>query len=135
MLPGVPRLIASLVSGLGSALIMYGVFLADGRPFPYHNRVPDAELAFRMLPLELLIGLAAGVLVFWLFGRRQATPPRADVQERMVQRFAHRRGGVFTLAELENGSPLSAEQAEVKVAEMLQAGRLRREGERYRLNA
>ena len=129
-----PRWIASLVAGLGSALIMYGVFLSNGRPFPYHNRVPDVELAFKMLPLELLIGLLTGLLVYWLFGKRQAAAPRADVQERMVQRFAHRRGGAFTLAELETGSPLSAEQAQTKVGEMLDAGRLRLEGETYRLN-
>ena len=129
-----PRWIAALVAGLATTLIMYGVFLSDGRPFPYRNRIPDTELAFKMIPLELLIGLLVGLLVYWLFGRRQATAPRTDVQERMVYRFAHRKGGTFTLAELESGSPLSAEQAQEKVAEMLQAGRLHREGEQYWLN-
>ncbi|TSA84515.1 hypothetical protein FNU79_11185 [Deinococcus detaillensis] len=129
-----PRLIASLVAGLATALILYGVFLSDGRPFPYHNRVPDAELAFKMIPLELLIGLLIGWLVYGLFGRRQAAAPRRDIQERMVYRFAHRRGGAFTLPELETQSPLSAEQARQVVEKLLEAGRLSREGETYRLS-
>ncbi len=129
-----PRLIASLVAGLATALILYGVFLSDGRPFPYHHRVPDIELAFKMIPLELFVGLLIGLLVYWLFGRRQATTPRRDTQQRMVYRFAHRRGGAFTLPELETQSPLSAEQARQVVAELLEAGRLRREGETYRLS-
>lgn len=129
-----PRLIASLVAGLASALILYGVFLSDGRPFPYHNRVPDAELAFKMIPLELLVGLLVGWLVYRLFGRRQAAAPRSDIQERMVYRFAHRQGGVFTLPELETQSPLSAEQARQVVGKLLEAGRLSREGETYRLS-
>lgn len=128
-----PRLISSCVAGLASALIMYGVFLSDGRPFPYHNRVPNVELAFKMIPLELLIGLVVGALVYWLFGRRQAAAPRIDVQQRMVYRFAHRRGGSFTLPELETQSPLSAEQARQVVNELLEAGRLKLEGEQYRL--
>lgn len=128
-----PRLIAALVAGLSSVLIMYGIFLSDGRPFPYHNRVPDVALALRMMPLELLIGLLVGLWVYWLFGRRQFSAPRTDVQQRMVERFAHRRGGAFTLTELETQSPLSAEQARQVVTELLGSGRLRREGELYRL--
>ncbi|UWX62813.1 hypothetical protein [Deinococcus rubellus] len=128
-----PRLLASLVAGLSSALIMYGIFLSDGRPFPYHNRVPDVELAYRMIPLELLIGALVGGLVSWLFGRRQASAPRSDVQERMLYRFAYRQGGVFTLPELETQSPLSAEQARQVVERLLTAGRLKQEGETYHL--
>ncbi|WP_161882547.1 hypothetical protein [Deinococcus alpinitundrae] len=128
-----PRLLAALVAGLASALIMYAVFLSDGRPFPYHHRVPDTELAYKMIPLELLTGLLMGGLVSWLFGRRQASAPRADVQERMLYRFAHRQGGVFTLPELETRSPLSAAQARQVVKDLLDAGRLVREGDTYRL--
>ncbi len=128
-----PRWTAALVAGLSSTLIMYGVFLSDGRPFPYHQRVPDVQLALRMAPLELLIGLLVGLWVYWLFGRPRLSAPRRDVQERMVERFAHRRGGAFTLGELETQSPLSAEQARQVVTELLGSGRLRREGETYRL--
>ncbi|AWN23061.1 hypothetical protein DKM44_07325 [Deinococcus irradiatisoli] len=128
-----PRWIAALVAGLSSALIMYGVFLSDGRPFPYHQRVADVQLAFRMIPVELLVGLLVGAWVYWLFGRPRLSAPRPDVQERMVERFAHRRGGTFTLGELETQSPLSAEQARQVVAALQRAGRLRREGDTYRL--
>ena len=82
---------------------------------------------------KVLIGLAVGWLVYRLFGERQRQAPRSDVQERMLYRFAHRRGGAFSLPELESGSPLSAEQARQAVDRLLAAGRLSREGERYRL--
>lgn len=97
----------------------------------------DPALATRLLPLELLVGVAAGALIWWLFGRRvaraEAGGERADVQERMVLRFAHRHGGQFTLRDLMERSPLSAEQAREVTARMLERGELRREGEGYRL--
>ena len=130
-----PRLIASLVAGLGTALILYGVFLSDGRPFPYHNRVADYQLAFNMIPVELLGGLIVGLIVHRLFGGRATQAGRSDIQERMVYRFAHRRGGQFTLPELESQSPMTSEQARVAVATLVTQGRLQVEGETYRLNA
>jgi hypothetical protein len=131
----IPRLIAALVAGLGTALILYGVFLSDGRPFPYHNRVADYQLAFNMIPVELLVGALVGWIVYRLFGGRATQAARSDIQERMVYRFAHRRGGQFTLPELETQSPLSPEQARRAVAALVAEGRLKAEGETYRLNA
>ena len=129
-----PRWLAALVAGLSSALIMYAVFLSDGRPFPYHHRVPDVELAYKMIPLELLTGLLVGGLVFWLFGRRQASAPRS------------RRAGAHALPlrappgrdaspcrNSKASSPLSAEQARQVVGRLTEAGRLVREGDSYRL--
>ncbi|WP_293912017.1 hypothetical protein [Deinococcus sp.] len=131
----VPRFIAALVAGLGTALILYGVFLSDGRPFPYHHRFADAALAFNMIPVELLGGALIGWMVYWLFGGRATQAARSDIQERMVERFAHRRGGQFTLPELETQSPLSPEQARAAVATLSAQGRLSVDGETYRLNA
>ena len=44
----------------------------------------------------------------------------------MVLRLAHRLGGQFTLTQLTEISPLSADQAHVVTARMLQEGHLRR---------
>lgn len=101
------------------------------------QQVAAPELASRLIPLELLLGAVAGGLVWWLFGQRVARAEsgneRPDVQERMVLRFAHRRGGHFTLRDLGESSPLSAEQAREVTARMLERGQLRREGEDYTL--
>lgn len=98
------------------------------------ERVADPDLATRLLPLELLIGVGAGLLIWHLFGRRtQQAGARGDIQERMVRRFAYRRGGRFTLQELATGSPLEGEQARAVTARMLERGELQREGEGFRL--
>lgn len=95
------------------------------------------QLAAQLIPLELLIGLLVGALVWWLFGQRAARlgagRERQDVQERMVLRFAHRYGGHFTLRDLSEKSPLQGEQARATVTAMLENGLLRRDGEGYSL--
>lgn len=97
----------------------------------------DPDLATRMIPLCLLLGVAVAALVWGLFGRRltraQGGGERADVQERMVRRLAYRMGGAFTLLDLAERSPLSAEQAREVTNRMLERGQLAREGEGYRL--
>ena len=124
------RPVLSAIATLAVFLIAYGVVYNLGRP---RNPHPDPALAARLLPLELLLGLVAGVLAYRAFGRRQQHAPRSDTQERMVTRLALRRGGRFTLPELTEGSPLTAEQAGEVLARMVQAGQLRRDGDRYRL--
>lgn len=98
--------------------------------------VPD--VAVRLVPMELLIGLLVGALVWWLFGRRMGRAlggqERPDVQERMVYRLAHRKGGHFTLADLSAGSPLTPAQAQAVTRHMVQTGRLLQGGDGvYRL--
>ncbi|WP_019009014.1 hypothetical protein [Deinococcus aquatilis] len=100
--------------------------------------VPD--VAVGLVPLELLIGLLVGVLVWWLFGRRVGRAldgqERPDVQERMVYRLAHRKGGHFTLADLSAGSPLTPAQAQAVTRHMVQTGRLLNESDGvFRLTA
>lgn len=124
------RPVLSIIATLAVFLIAYGVVYNLGRP---RNPHPDPALAARLLPLELLLGLVAGVLAYRAFGRRQQHAPRSDTQERMVTRLALRRGGRFTLPELTEGSPLTAEQAGEVLARMVQAGQLRRDGDRYGL--
>lgn len=101
------------------------------------ERLAAPDLATRLIPLELLIGVLAACAIWWAFGRRAARMDagreRPDVQERMVVRFAHRHGGHFTLHDLSDKSPLNAEQARVTVNTMLERGQLRREGEGYAL--
>lgn len=91
------------------------------------EQVADPGLAARLIPLALLLGLIVAALVWRLFSRQIARPARADAQERMVYRLAHRKGGHFTLRELHQHSPLSEEQARAVTARLLEAGRLTRE--------
>lgn len=96
----------------------------------------DPQLATRLIPLELGLGLLAAYAVWQVFGRRiqqSEGGERPDIQERMVLRFAHRVGGPFTVQELTERSPLSAEQAREVVTRMLERGDLRHEGEGYAL--
>lgn len=96
----------------------------------------DPDFATRMIPLCLLLGGVVAALVWGLFGRRLTRAQggeRADVQERMVRRLAYRMGGAFTLLDLAERSPLSAEQAREVTNRMLERGQLAREGEGYRL--
>lgn len=88
--------------------------------------IADPVYAAQMIPVALLIGLAVGLLMWWLFAGRVSGAARPDVEERMVLRLAHRLGGQFTLTQLTEISPLSADQAHVVTARMLQEGRLRR---------
>lgn len=98
------------------------------------ERFVAPDLATRLVPLELLIGLAVAAFVWWFFGRRSAqVGERPDIHERMVLRLAHRMGGQFTLGDLSARSPLSAPQAQATTARMLERGQLRREGEAFRL--
>ncbi|WP_221088402.1 hypothetical protein [Deinococcus aquaedulcis] len=96
-------------------------------------QVGDPALAATLIPLALLLGAGVAFLVWRSFGRRLDTAPRLDVQERMVYRFAHRKGGRFTLDDLRVGSPLTDEQAQTVTARMLDLGRLVREGDAFRL--
>lgn len=111
-----------VIGGFGAALIVYGIAYSHGNP---HGGTPDPLLAARLIPLELLLGVLVGVLVYRTFGRRQATAPRPDTQERMVVRLALRKGGRFTLEDLSESSPLSAQQAREVVGRMVETGRLR----------
>jgi hypothetical protein len=124
------RPVLSVIATLAVFLIVYGVVYNLGRP---RNPHPDPALAARLLPLEVLLGLLAGVLAYRAFGKRQQSAPRDDTQERMVTRLALRRGGRFTLPELTESSPLTAEQAGEVLTRMVQAGQLRRDGDSYRL--
>lgn len=96
-------------------------------------QIADPELALRMLPVAALIGLLVGALVWRLFGSRVGRAGADDVQERMVLRLAYRRGGTFTLGDLRADSPLSEEQGQAVTRRMLEAGRLTRDGDRFRL--
>ncbi|MBZ9714626.1 hypothetical protein K7W41_15210 [Deinococcus multiflagellatus] len=96
-------------------------------------QVGDPAFAATMIPLALLVGVVVGALVWRAFGRRQGHAPRADVQERMVYRLAHRKGGRFTLADLQSSSPLTEAQAQAVTARMLDLGRLVRDGDAFRL--
>ena len=122
--------VLSVVTTLCVALLAYAVVYNLGRP---RNPHPDPALAIRLIPLELLLGLVAGVVVFRSFGRRQQAEPRPDSQERMVTRLALRRGGSFTLSELLESSPLTEEQARETLRRMVESGRLRYEDPNYRL--
>jgi hypothetical protein len=57
------------------SLLAYAVVYNLGRP---RNPHPDPALAIRLIPLELLLGLLAGVMVFRSFGHRQRNEPRPD---------------------------------------------------------
>lgn len=97
------------------------------------QQVGDPALAARLWPLELLAGLLVAVLVWHLFTRQLSTGPRPDIQERMVERLAHRLGGRFTLADLNRSSPLNDEQARAVTARLLEQGRLTRSGDTFEL--
>jgi hypothetical protein len=124
------RPVLSVIATLSVFLIAYGAAYNLGRP---RNPHPDPLLAARLIPLELLLGLLAGVLAYRAFGRRQQNAPRPDTQERMVTRLALRRGGRFTLTELAESSPLTETQAQEVLGRMLETGRLNRDGDAYRL--
>ena len=124
------RPVLSVIATLSVFLIAYGAVYNLGRP---RNPHPDPLLAARLIPLELLLGLLAGVLAYRAFGRRQQDAPRPDTQERMVTRLALRRGGRFTLTELAESSPLTETQAQEVLGRMLETGRLNRDGDAYRL--
>jgi hypothetical protein len=96
-------------------------------------QVGDPALATRLIPLALLVGLAVGYAVWRIFGRKQTQPGRPDVHERMVYRLAWRKGGVFTLSDLAESSPLDEAQARAVTARMLELGRLTRDGETFAL--
>ncbi|UBV43518.1 hypothetical protein LAJ19_04705 [Deinococcus taeanensis] len=98
------------------------------------QQVGDPAFAAATLPLALLTGVLIGALVWWVFTRRQTRAPRPDIQERMVYRLAHRRGGRFTLDDLRAASPLNDEQARAVTARLLDLGRLTRDGDTFRLS-
>lgn len=96
-------------------------------------QVGDPALAARLIPLAALLGVVVGALVWRLFSA-QAARPAVSAQERMVERFAHRNGGRFTLDDLSARSPLSGEQARAATARLTASGRLTRDGDTYRLS-
>ncbi|MVN86131.1 hypothetical protein GO986_05075 [Deinococcus sp. HMF7620] len=98
------------------------------------ERVGDPAFAASLIPLALLLGALVAYLVWRTFARRELGSARPDVQERMVYRLAHRRGGRFTLDDLRAASPLNDEQARAVTARLLDLGRLTRDGEGFRLS-
>ncbi len=124
------RPVLSVVTTLCIALLAYAVVYNLGRP---RNPHPDPALAIRLIPLELVLGLVAGVVVFRSFRHRQHSEPRLDTQERMVTRLALRRGGSFTLSELLESSPLTEEQALETLSRMMESGVLEEEGLRFKI--
>ncbi|THF87793.1 hypothetical protein E7T09_00695 [Deinococcus sp. KSM4-11] len=97
------------------------------------TQVADPALAARLIPVALLVAVVVGALVWRLFDR-QSSRPALSAQERMVERFARRNGGRFTLGDLSERSPLTGEQARTVTARMADLGRLTRDGETYRLS-
>ena len=114
------------------------VAAAKARALEIAQGFADPAFATQMLPVALLIGVVVAALVWTLFGRRlkraEAGGERADVQERMVLKYAYRSGGRFTLRDLEEKSPLSFEQAREVTGRMLERGVLQRDGDGYRLS-
>lgn len=114
----------TIASGAGAAEV--AAAKANALAVAQSFAVPD--VAVSLVPLQLLIGLLVGAFVWWLFGRRMGRAlngqERPDVQERMVYRLAHRKGGRFTLAELSASSPLTPAQAQAVTHHMVQKGRL-----------
>lgn len=96
-------------------------------------RIAAPEFAAQMLPLALLLGVLVAWAVWRAFGSRAGQARRGDVQERMVLRLAHRKGGRFTPEDLRAASPLSEEQVQAVTRRMLDAGRLSRDGDAFRL--
>ena len=125
-----PRSVLAALASLGTALVAYGAVYTHGNPYPSAG---DPLLAFRLLPLELLVGVLIGLLVWRAYGRAASVPPRPDAAERMVLRLAMRRGGAFDLDDLLRHSPLGEPQARGAVERLLAAGRLREGAGRYTL--
>ncbi|WP_034388190.1 hypothetical protein [Deinococcus sp. YIM 77859] len=96
-------------------------------------QIADPDFALRTLPLALLVGLLVAWLVWQAFGSRASRAGYSDVQERMVLRLAYRKGGQFTFEDLNASSPLTDEQARAALRRLLDAGRLTREGDTFRL--
>ncbi|PYE56208.1 hypothetical protein [Deinococcus yavapaiensis] len=124
------RLLLSLVAGAGAALVAYAIAYTHGNP---HPNAPDPDLAFTLLPLELVVGLVVGLFTFRAFKRRQQGEPRSDIADRMVLRVAHRQGGTFTFQDVLSRSPLGEPQARHAVDRLLESGQVRRDGDTYRL--
>lgn len=97
------------------------------------EQVGDPVFATQMIPLALLLGLVVAGLVWQFFRHKGVEEARPDVQERMVYRLAHRKGGRFTLRDLSESSPLTEAQAQVVLARMQELGRLTRQGDEYHL--
>lgn len=100
------RLLAALVAGFGTALASYGAIYNHFVP---RSKNPDPQLAFNLIPLELLLGAVVGVLVFRLYSRKLENPhrEREDIRLRMLYRLAHRSKGVVQLSDLER-TPLES---------------------------
>ena len=100
------RLLAALVAGFGTALASYGAIYNHFVP---RSKNPDPQLAFNLIPLELLLGAVVGVLVFRLYSHKLENPhgEREDIRLRMLYRLAHRSKGVVQLSDLER-TPLES---------------------------
>ncbi|WP_261664251.1 hypothetical protein [Deinococcus sp. Marseille-Q6407] len=85
----------------------------------------DPDFAVRMMPVALLLGVAAGYALWRLFGSRENRADAADVQERMLLRLAYRCGGRFSLADVTASSPLTEAQAIHVIRRLKEEGRLR----------
>lgn len=122
------RPVLSVITTLSITILAYAAVYNLGRP---RNPHPDPLLAARLLPLEVLLGVVAGVLAYRSFGRQLSGVQRPDAEERMVIRLALRRRGRFTLAELVEASPLTGVQAQQVTARMVDAARLSLDGGVY----
>ena len=91
--------------------------LADAAAYP--------DLALKLWPVALLLGLLTGSMVWVFFGSRAGRAEASDVQERMLLRLAYRLGGRFTLGDVATASPLNEAQAIHAVRRLREAGRLR----------
>ncbi len=124
------RPVLSVITMLSITVLSYAAIYNLGRP---RNPHPDPFLAARLLPVELLLGVLAGLLAYRTFGHQQQSQQRPDAEERMVMRLALCRCGSFTLTELFEESPLTEDQAQWATQRMVDTGRLSREGETYSL--
>jgi hypothetical protein len=115
------RVAVAVIGGFGAALVAYAIIFTHGNPRPEQG---DPALAFRLLPLELLLGLLVGILLYRGFGRRLGGGLRTDIAERMVLRVAHRQGGRFSVEDVIQTSPLGEEQAREALGRLVASGQV-----------
>ncbi|GEM48233.1 hypothetical protein DC3_38680 [Deinococcus cellulosilyticus NBRC 106333 = KACC 11606] len=113
---------------MAGSLVAYGAVYNHFRP---RAGIADPELAFRMIPLELIFGLLMGFWVYRTFGSRlqDGAHPRLDIQERMLFRLLARKGGKITWKDIQDSTPLSEQDARNLLQKWVAEGRLREVGQ------